>query len=83
MLGKLIGANGAERSEVSGGGQSRREQPAVVAAEEVQGALVELYWPDEAACSLLLCLRHRSPAAVRWSHELKMHCQLLKCKSNL
>lgn len=31
-----------------------------VAAEEVQGVLVELYWPDEAACSLLLCLRQLS-----------------------
>lgn len=55
----------------------------MVAAEKIRGALVELYWLAGAACSLLLCLGHSSPAAVRWSQELKMHCQLLKCKSHL
>lgn len=69
VLSELVGVGGTEQSEVSGGGKSGQEQPAAVAAEEVQDVLVELYQPDEAARSLLLCLGHSSPEVVRWSHE--------------
>lgn len=41
VLSELVGAGGTEQSEVSGGGKSGQEQPAAVAAEEVQDVLVE------------------------------------------